>query len=263
MLTLVLAGAVVGAVLGLTGAGGGILATPALMASLGWNVQQAAPLALIAVTAGAALGAVEGLRRKQVRYRAALLMAIAGMPFSTAGSLLAQQVPTRWLAVLFALVMLWVAWRNIAPAPALAASEPEPLCALDPETGRIRWTPRTATALASVGAVTGLLTGLLGVGGGFVIVPALRRLTRLNIHSIVATSLLIIALVSGISVAGAWLRGMHVPPVPATVFLTATLLGMLAGRRLVRSLTSRHIQAGFATLVACVACGMLVKALAG
>ncbi|MCP6726012.1 TSUP family transporter, partial [Klebsiella pneumoniae] len=66
-LTLLL-GALVGAVLGLTGAGGGILAVPALMASQGWSVQQAAPVALLAVAAGAALGAWEGWRRGEVRY---------------------------------------------------------------------------------------------------------------------------------------------------------------------------------------------------
>ncbi|MFB9158825.1 TSUP family transporter, partial [Chromobacterium violaceum] len=83
-LTLLL-GVLVGAVLGLTGAGGGILAVPALMASQGWSVPQAAPVALLAVAAGAALGAWEGWRRGEVRYRAAALMALCGLPGSALG----------------------------------------------------------------------------------------------------------------------------------------------------------------------------------
>ena len=80
-------GVVVGAVLGLTGAGGGILAVPALVVGLGWSMQQAAPVALIAVAGGAAVGAIEGFRRRLVRYRAAILMAATGIPVTFIGIL--------------------------------------------------------------------------------------------------------------------------------------------------------------------------------
>ena len=82
-ITLIL-GIVVGAVLGLTGAGGGILAVPALVSGMGWSMQQAAPVALIAVAGGAALGAVEGLKKGLVRYKAALVMVISGLPLTSA-----------------------------------------------------------------------------------------------------------------------------------------------------------------------------------
>ena len=67
-------GVVVGVVLGLTGAGGGILAVPALVIGMGWSVQEATPVALIAVASGAALGAFDGLCKGLVRYKAALVM---------------------------------------------------------------------------------------------------------------------------------------------------------------------------------------------
>ena len=85
MLISLILGVLVAAVLGLTGAGGGILAVPALVAGLGWSMQHAAPVALIAVAGGAGIAAIGGFRRKLVRYRAAALMAVAGIPVFTAG----------------------------------------------------------------------------------------------------------------------------------------------------------------------------------
>ena len=78
MWMLILEGLAIGTLLGLTGAGGGILAVPALMASQGWTVAQAAPVGLLAVTLAALVGTVEGLFKRIVRYRAALLWGAFG-----------------------------------------------------------------------------------------------------------------------------------------------------------------------------------------
>ncbi|MEN6080400.1 sulfite exporter TauE/SafE family protein [Chromobacterium piscinae] len=263
-LTLLL-GALVGAVLGLTGAGGGILAVPALMASQGWSVQQAAPVALLAVAAGATLGAWEGWRRGEVRYRAAALMALCGLPGSALGVRAAHLLPAAWLAAGFALVLLIVAWR----AWFGAGDGPEArdgrgaLCRVRPETGRLAWRPASIAALAGVGAFTGFLTGLLGVGGGFVIVPALRRLSDLGMHAIVATSLLVIALVSGGSALAAYWHGASPPALPTLAFVAAALAGMVASRWLIRRLAQRQVSRSFAILVAGVAVAMLRHAVAG
>ena len=91
-------GILVGGVMGVTGAGGGILAVPALVGGLGWTVQQAAPVALIAVASGASIGALDGLRRGQVRYRAAILMAVVGIPCTSPGLQLAHSLSPQWLA---------------------------------------------------------------------------------------------------------------------------------------------------------------------
>jgi hypothetical protein len=261
MLTVLLLGCAVGAILGLTGAGGGILATPALMAGLGWSVQQAAPLALLAVAAGAAVGVAEGFARRLVRYRAAGMMALCGLPFSTLGIRVAHHVPVPALSIVFALVMLLVAARGLlrlrGAAPSVPADAP---CRLDPATGRLHWTAITALAIGAIGAGSGFLTGLLGVGGGFVIVPALRRLTDLSMHSIVATSLLVIALVGSGSVVAAVAGGARLPVADAATFAFGAMAGMAAGRVLIRRLSARQVQGGFALLVAVVALGMLAKA---
>ncbi|WP_440029487.1 TSUP family transporter [Chromobacterium amazonense] len=236
MLLMLALGMLLGAILGLTGAGGGILAIPALMAAQGWSLPQAAPVALLAVVAGAALGAR-----------------------------LAQQLSSAWLAGLFALAMLTVAartWRAAHPEAILSQKPRQTLCRLNPDTGRLRWNVLSAAALAGVGAFTGLLTGLLGVGGGFVIVPALRRLSDLGMQAIIATSLLVIALVGSGGVVSALWHGAR-PPLPLSAgFVLAAMAGMLLGRRLSRRLSPQQLLRGFALLVAAIGVAMLWRAVA-
>ncbi|OXH84034.1 hypothetical protein CA830_32870, partial [Burkholderia multivorans] len=96
------------------------------------------------------------------------------------------------LLALFALTMLLVATRLLRQALRQPTADVQlsPLCVgrVNPDTGRLVWSWPVGLALASTGAVTGLMTGLLGVGGGFVIVPMLRKFTNVSMHGIVATS---------------------------------------------------------------------------
>lgn len=94
-------GIAIGIILGLTGAGGGILAIPALVIGLGWTITQSTPVALFAVSAAAAVGAVDGLRKGLVRYRAAVLMALLGAVCSPLGVYVAHSLPNAVLISLF------------------------------------------------------------------------------------------------------------------------------------------------------------------
>src|SRR5476649_1142799 len=113
MLLAIVLGALMGLVIGLTGAGGGILGVPALVLGLGWTMTQAAPVALFAVGSAAAVGAIDGLRHGLVRYRAALLIALLGAVFSPVGIYFAHQMPEKILMILFSLLMVMVAWRML------------------------------------------------------------------------------------------------------------------------------------------------------
>jgi uncharacterized membrane protein YfcA len=267
MLTSLILGAIVGAVLGLTGAGGGILAVPALVAGMGWPIQQATPVALVAVAGSAAIGALEAFRRRLVRYRAALFMAAAGVPLTSLGVRLAHAIPQRVLLALFATVMLVVAARLLSQAlrrgHANGADSRFCVGRLNPDTGRLIWSWTTAAALAATGALTGLMTGLLGVGGGFIIVPLLRRLTDVSMHGIVATSLMVIALVGCGGVIATVLHGAPLPVELTLWFSLATAVGMVAGRLVSHRLSAPHVQVGFAGALICVALGLMAKAALG
>ncbi|WP_418315807.1 sulfite exporter TauE/SafE family protein [Piscinibacter sakaiensis] len=266
MITSLLLGVLVGAVLGLTGAGGGILAVPALVVGLGWTMQQAAPVALIAVAAGAAVGALEGFRHGLVRYKAAILMAITGAASTTLGLQAAKLMSQQVLLLLFSAVMLFVAVRMFLQA---RRDEPDDdssrwvVAHLSDETGRLIWNWPTAGALAGIGVVTGVMTGLLGVGGGFVIVPLLRRFTDVGMKCIVATSLLTIALVGAGGVANAVLQGADLPLKTTLQFSGAMIVGMLIGRVVSQRVSSTVVQTGFSVVLFLVALGLIGKALIG
>lgn len=256
-------GLLVGVILALTGAGGGILAVPLLVFGLQMSVAQAGPIGLLAVGMAATLGAILGLRDGIVRYRAAFLIAGSGMLLSPLGLWGAHQIDNRWLSVLFALVLLLVAGRTLhqathrAPEPSIPGHDAHP-CMRNAQSGRFIWTSSCARALAWSGSVAGLLSGLLGVGGGFVMVPALQRYTNLEMGSVVATSLAVIALVSVTGVVASAATGGMAWPV-ALPFSAGAVAGMFGARLVSTRLAGRHVQIGFALLAAAVAIGMIIN----
>lgn len=262
LLLATLLGLVVGLILALTGAGGGILAVPLLVFGAGISVAEAGPIGLLAVGMAAALGALLGLRAGQVRYRAALLIAAAGMLLSPAGLWAARMADDRWLGLLFAITLLYVAartWRQAA-APAAAQGSNAPVCVRGEQTGRFIWTRPCMRALGLSGALAGFLSGLLGVGGGFVMVPALQRYTDLTIKPAVATSLAVIAIISITGVASSAAQG-GVDWSIAAPFAGGALAGMLGGRSLAAKIAGPALQKSFAAVSALVALGMAIKAL--
>ena len=262
MLTSLALGGVVGLILALTGAGGGILAVPLLVFGAGIGVAAAGPIGLMAVGMAAALGAVLSLRAGVVRYRAALLIAITGMVLSPAGLWAARQVDGRWLAVLFALVLLYVALNTFrqASAKGATATVAHVVCKRDGDSGRFVWSRSCTRVMALSGGLAGLLSGLLGVGGGFVLVPALQRYTDLPMKSAVATSLAVIALISLMGVAATAASG-GMDWTIALPFSAGALAGMLGGGKLAARLAGPQLQKGFAAISALVAIAMIVKAM--
>ncbi|AJW97583.1 sulfite exporter TauE/SafE family protein [Burkholderia gladioli pv. gladioli] len=259
-------GALVGAILSVTGAGGGILAVPVLVFGMGWSIQQAAPVALVAVAGSAAIGAFEAWLRRMVRYRAALLMTLAGAPIASLGVRAARIVPQRAMLIGFGVIMLFVAARLLIAAAKKSAAHDDlhlswVLCRVNPKTGRLAWTPLVGISIAATGALSGLMTGLFGVGGGFVIVPILKKITNVSMREVVATSLMVIALVATGSAAVNVAQGAEFPVQFALCFSATVALGMMAGRLVSRRLSSRHVQIGFACIFVCVSFGMVAKAL--
>jgi hypothetical protein len=266
---IVLLGLFMGAVLGLTGAGGSILAVPLLMAGLGWTVLQAEPVALLAVCAAATFGTIAAWDATHVRYRAALVMALAGFVTAPFGLHAARALPLHTLTLLFAAVlgavalrMAWQAWRAPAEAAVVRAAVAGDALAAQGrwirlnERGRVIWNASAVAIIAAIGSVTGFLAGLLGVGGGFVIVPSLRAVSELSMHSAIATSLMAIALTSAGAVTASVLQGVEIPWMQALPFVLGALGGMLAGRRLAPRIAGPRLQQGFAVLMLLAALGL-------
>ena len=254
-------GALIGLVLGLTGAGGGILAVPALTLVLGWSMTQAAPIALLAVAGAAAIGALQGLRVGLVRYRAASLIAATGMLLVPLGQDWARSLDERYLIAGFAVVMLLVARRVWRKASGVSTDEEavSRVRKIQVETGYIVWNLSSFLTLTVIGILTGLTTGLLGVGGGFIIVPALLRCSNIRLDGIVATSLMVIALVSGGAFLSAWTTGQVVFSSSAGLFVAGASLGMLLARHYAARLPKQYVLRAFAGLIVLVSLALLYK----
>jgi uncharacterized membrane protein YfcA len=264
MLLSAVLGIFIGAILGLTGAGGGIMAVPALVFGMQWSMQKAAPVALIAVAMSAGLGAIEGLRKGLVRYKAALVMTVSGLPLTYLGQKLAHELPQTTLIAGFAVVMLVVAFRLYFQSHGTREQvDRSGVARINPSSGKFIWSLSTVVLLAFIGATTGLMTGLLGVGGGFVIVPMLKRFTEVSMQGIVATSLMVIALVGSGGVLTALARGVEFPAQVALWFTLASMIGMVLGRSLIHKIAPNAIQKTFASVLAVVSIGLLVAAARG
>ncbi|BAL26663.1 sulfite exporter TauE/SafE family protein [Azoarcus sp. KH32C] len=267
-------GLVVGLVLGLTGAGGSIFAVPLLMAGLGWSITEAATVSLLAVAISAAVGTAMAWKHSYVRYRAATLMAVVGMLVAPIGIRAADGMPPANLALIFSLVLVVVAIRMFLGARASkedaavvrsavageGRSSAGRVGSVNPATGRLVWSRAVALTVSLIGAATGFLSGMLGVGGGFVIVPALRATLPLSMHSAVATSLMAIALTSSITFVTCILQGRIVPLLAAVPFVAGSVLGMVLGRRVAPRISGPYLQQGFAIAAGIVALVMAFKA---
>jgi uncharacterized membrane protein YfcA len=267
-------GTVVGVSLGLTGGGGSIVAVPLLVYGLGVRTREAVGVSLAAVGATALAGGLRRLARGEVELRTGLLFAAAGMLGAPAGSWIGGRVPEGVLLSLFAVLMVFVAlrmWVQASRRPEEAravraalgpipAGERGPACRRDPE-GRLHLTSRCLLVLAVTGLVAGVLSGLFGVGGGFVIVPALVLVTGMGIHRAVATSLMVIALVGVSGVVSSLAAARPLPPGPTGLFVLGGVVGMELGTLLGRRLGGPGLHKVFAAAMVAVAGFIVAKSL--
>lgn len=260
-------GAVVGLSLGLTGGGGAIFAVPLLVYGIGIPAKEATAVSLATVGATSLVGFLFRWRRGEVEPRTGLLFAIAGMVGAPIGTWVARLLSEQLLLLLFAGLMLVVAtkmWRGAA-APALGSDgcyDPDAAdgaaCRRDP-TGMLVLSTRCAVVLLLVGVMTGALAGLFGVGGGFVIVPALVFFSNMSIHRAVGTSLMVIALVSVSGLAFQFVAGQGIPVDVTLLFLVGGIAGLFLGQGLARRLSGGNLQKVFAVAILAVAIFVILR----
>jgi len=275
-------GTVVGLALGLTGGGGSVLAVPLLVYGLGVPPREAIGASLLTVGTIALAGVVGRWLRGEVDLPAGFLFSGAAMLGTPLGVHIGRQLPEHLLLLGFAGLMGLVAvrmWKKASPSPADARTQqrcpnshsfPDNKAALldssDPETfpsslpggaaPRRRWLVFLGASL-----FTGILAGLFGIGGGFLIVPALVLVVRLDMKRAAATSLLVIFL---ISLAGAlsYFRAGQIPPLRVAIpFILGGLGGMALGVTLSRHLSGPALQRVFAVMLLAVVAVMVSQTL--
>ena len=260
-------GAVVGLSLGLTGGGGAIFAVPLLVYGLSVPPREAVGISLAAVGMTSLIGFLNRWRLGQVEIRTGLLFAAAGMIGAPIGSWIGGLLPEVLLLSLFAGLMVVVAvrlWQQSSRSMtesakcATADHQDSPTCRRD-AAGVLILTSRCAALLLIIGVVTGFLTGLFGVGGGLVIVPALVLFSGMSIHRAVGTSLMVVALVSVSGVASHLWAGRAISPEVTGLFVLGGVAGLFAGQWIGRKLPGPVLQKVFAVAILAVAGFVIVR----
>lgn len=255
-------GFLIGLSLGALGGGGSILAVPVLVYVAGESPQAATTTSLIVVGLASLVGMTEHLRAGRVRVKEGLLFGIAGVGGSFAGSALNRNLDPDVLLLAFSGLILIAAWRMLTGCPSCTRVGAEKAQGdADAATGRegttlvdakVALDPLTVAKYVGAGTVVGFFTGLFGVGGGFVIVPALTLLLAFPMPQAVGTSLLIIT----INCAWALVARAGNAEVDWSVtvpFAVSALAGVVTGTRLADRLPAATMLRWFAGLLVAVA----------
>ncbi|MFC9530506.1 MULTISPECIES: sulfite exporter TauE/SafE family protein [unclassified Streptomyces] len=246
------AGAVVGLALGGLGGGGSVLAVPALIYLLGFTPVAATTASLIIVTLTSISSLAAHARDGNVRWRPGLLFAAAGIGPAMLGGLVAGHIPATALTIAFSVTAALAAWRMLRPGR--PAQDP---VQGSPAQDRPVRPPRAAGSGAGLGAVT----GVLGVGGGFLAVPALVGVLGLRMKTAVGTSLLVIVINSLAALATRTSTADSLDWAVIAPFTAAAILGAWDGKRLAAKISGNRLQHVFAYVLLAVAAFMLLDSL--
>jgi len=239
-----LSGGVTGLALGALGGGGSMLAVPALIYLLGLAPAEAATASLVVVAVTSASALAAHARRGAVRWRAGALFAAAGLVPAALGGALSGRLPAGLLTGAFALVAAVSALRMLRPSATVRHPD----------------VPVRPSRVVRAGAGLGAVTGVLGVGGGFLAVPALVGVVGLRMRAAVGTSLLVITVNALVALGGRAGSAASVDWTAVGPFAAAAVLGAWDGRRLAEKVSGGTLQRIFAWALLAVAAVMLADA---
>ncbi len=243
-----ISGALVGFSLGLVGGGGSILAVPLMVYVVGVpDAHVAIGTSAIAVATNAAVNLSNHARGKTVVWSCALVFAAAGILGAFLGSLLGKMLDGQKLLALFALVMLVIAMLMLKTRARIGVPN-------------VRMSLSNLPAILGLGLATGTLSGFFGIGGGFLIVPALMLATGMSIINAVSSSLVAVT-AFGLTTAASYAWSGLVAWGLAGLFIAGGVAGGLAGTRLARHLSERRgaLNIVFAVVIIAVALYMLAR----
>jgi hypothetical protein len=255
----ILAGAATGIVLGLFGSGGSIIAMPALMVLLDVPAKSAIAMSLGIVAVTATISAWDNWRRGNVDVQISLVFGFFGVIGTYGGARLGVVTPVVVQLVLFALVMYAAAWKMLQ-RKAVPVQSAQLATAGGPPLDEETIISTNLTHIAAHGIGVGVLTGLVGVGGGFLIVPALVLLSGIPMKMAIGTSLAIVAAKSYAGFAG------YVGSVPVDwglmgSFTAVTVVGSFVGTRMAHRFSQETLKRAFGWFLVVVATYLLLKSL--
>lgn len=248
-MTLALLAVLMGLALGLLGGGGSILAVPILVYAAGLGAKEAIAASLVVVGLTSLFGAAGHWREGRVRLNAALAFGPVAAVGAYAGARLASYLSGAVQLSLFAVVMFVAAyfmWRNGEPGK---DGRPD---LTDGSVGRL------LLRCSVPGMAVGILTGLVGVGGGFLVVPVFVLLGQVPMQTAVGTSLLVIAMNSFAGFAG-YLGEVEIPWGIVSLFSVLAILGTFAGAYLVRFVPQHALKRAFAAFLVVMAIFILYE----
>jgi uncharacterized membrane protein YfcA len=284
-LTLLLAagGFGAGAFGALLGLGGGVLIVPLLALGLGLPLREAVGISLLAVIATSSAGAATYLRRGVANLRLGLTLEVVTVLGAIVGGLVAFAVDERLIAALFGVMLVYVAITMVRRRAPSAGGDPEP-AVIEPDpaaeealqapapapvpggtarlaasVSRPEYHVRNVPAGLALGGLAGVISALLGVGGGIVLVPAMHLAMGMPLRAATATSNLVIGVTASASAALYVLRGT-IDPLVAAPILVGTFLGAAAAARLAHRVPVGLLRWVFVAVLLYVAFQMLVRA---
>jgi hypothetical protein len=236
-----LLGLFVGTSLGIIGAGGAILAVPGLVAVLGLDAKTATTASTIIVGSAAAAGFIQRIKTRALDFKIGITFSLLGVGGTFLGTYLLQFLSDTFILVLFSLLMFGAAfgmWRkSVEERPAVK--------------------PQWWLVILSATGV-GLATGLLGIGGGFLIVPALVLFLKVPTKIAAGTSLVAITLNSVVTFLLRNKYWSEMPWAPVLAFASSAVLASFFTARFAQKFQPKQLQRGFATLIVIVAFYMLI-----
>ncbi len=248
MILAILLSLLIGITLGLLGGGGSILTVPILVYALGVEAKEAIATSLLVVGVTSAVAMIHHARRGSVSWRVGLLFGAAGMVGAFLGGWVARYIPSVLLLVGFALIMFSTAWAMLRNGHKVEKPRNPGDC--------LDCIPFVEVVVH--GLVVGAVTGLVGAGGGFLVVPALTLLGGLPMHLAIGTSLLVISMKSMAGFLG-YLSHVSVDYTLAGVVTGSAVVGSFLGSWLAHRLHPRHLRKGFAWFVIAMAFYILFR----
>lgn len=244
---LIILGVFIGLLLGLTGGGGGLVAVPVLVYGFAMPGNKAVALSLVMVGVSAFVAGGLRLLRRQTAWFHAVILAVTASITTPIGVALNERLPQDELMLIFSILMVCVAtviWTRNSPQ------------------GQLHVMPKRRAhyaLLATTGLLVGGISGLFGIGGGFILVPALLLFTGMQIHRAVGTSLLVTFATSVVGIASFYLHGVALSFALIWPLALGACVGALLGLFISSKISSTHLQKGFSVFLFVLACALLGK----